>query len=427
LYLDAEFYTGVPMRAVSRRDFLASAPLAACGLARGQPPKADNPVKVPARAVTSGPKHHFFGYYDKTPWDRTGRYLLANEIDFVGRQPKPDEALTVGMVDLRDGDRFVPLAKTTAWCWQQGTMLQWLGSAPDREVVFNSLTGGEPSATVLDVHSGKARTLPRPVYALSADGAQAVSLDFARLHRLRPGYGYASYAERFADDPAPEQLGVWRMDMKTGKNDLAVTLKQLAAFKPDERFKGAHHWVNHLLFNPGGSRFVFLHRWKKPADRAWQTRMLTAKPDGTDLRITFDDGMVSHFDWKDDATIMAWARTMKDGNKFYTFDVLSGETKVVGADVLTQDGHCSFSPDRKWILNDTYPDKNRMQWLMLYKAATGRRFDLNQFHSPKEFTGPWRCDLHPRWNRDGTQVCIDGCHEPRRQIYVLDVSDVVKS
>jgi hypothetical protein len=30
---------------------------------------------VPVRAVTSGPWHHSFGYYDKTPWDSTGRYL----------------------------------------------------------------------------------------------------------------------------------------------------------------------------------------------------------------------------------------------------------------------------------------------------------------------------------------------------------------
>jgi hypothetical protein len=277
------------------------------------------------------------------------------------------------------------------------------------------------------VKSGKSRTLPRPVYALSPDGKQAVSLDFARLHRLRPGYGYASYAEHFADDPAPEKLGVWWMDVKTDKNDLVVNLKQLAAFKPDDRFTGAHHWVNHLLFNPGGTRFVFLHRWKKPDDRSWQTRMLTCKPDGTDLRITLDDGMVSHFDWRDDTTVLAWARTKKDGNKFYTVDVLSGEAKVIGADVLTQDGHCSYSPDRKWVLNDTYPDKDRMQRLMLFKVATGRRYDLNKFHSPKQFTGPVRCDLHPRWNRDGTQVCIDGCHDPQRQVYVLDVSEVVKS
>ena len=416
------------MHTPTRREFLCTSALALGTAAGAQEPKADNPVKVPARAVTKGPLHHWFGYYDKSPWDKTGRYLLAMRSEFCDRQPTAEDAISLGMVDLKNNDEWIGFDTTRTWCWQQGCMLQWLGSETDREVIFNVHNRGEPVAVVKDVLAQKAlRLLPRPIYCVSTDGRQALSLDFARLHRLRPGYGYAYGKEQFADDPAPEQLGVWWMDTKTGKNELVITLKQLAAFKPDDRFKGAHHWVNHLLFNPGGSRFVFLHRWKKPDDRSWQTRMLTAKPDGTDLRITFDDGMVSHFDWRDDATILAWARTKKGGNKFYTADVLSGETKVVGADVLTQDGHCSYSPDRKWILNDTYPDKERKQWLMLFKVATGRRYDLNQIHSPKQFTGPVRCDLHPRWNRDGTQVCIDGCHDPQRQVYVLDVSEVVKS
>ena len=103
-------------------------------------------------------------------------------------------------------------------------MLQWLGSAPDRRSSSTSSTDGQPVAVdPRRSHAARPRTLPRPIYALSADGTQAVTLDFARLHRLRPGYGYASYTEQFADDPAPEKLGVWRMDMTTGKNDLVIT------------------------------------------------------------------------------------------------------------------------------------------------------------------------------------------------------------
>src|SRR3954454_12271331 len=110
------------METLSRREFGRSAAAAPAGLFLGgrsvaQPPKAEYPFKVPARAVTKGPKHHWFGYYDKTPWYQTGRYLLANEIDFCDRQPNPGEEVTVGMVDLKDGDRFVELAKTPAWSW----------------------------------------------------------------------------------------------------------------------------------------------------------------------------------------------------------------------------------------------------------------------------------------------------------------------
>ncbi len=305
-------------------------------------------------------------------------------------------------------------------------MLQWLGSAPDREVIYNSLVDGKPAAIIRDVHSGKTRTLGRPIYAVSNDGKQAVTLDFARLHRLRSGYGYASYREEFANDPAPEKLGIWHVDLATGADKQIVSLKQLAAFKPDARFAGAHHWVNHLQFNPGGTRFVFLHRWRN-GEKPWATRIFTAKPDGSDLRLHLDTGMVSHFDWRDDGTILAWVKTPKDGNKFALIDVATDGLTVVADGVLTLDGHCSYSPDRRWILNDTYPDKNRLQWLMLYDPAKKRRYDLNQFHSPKAFAGPFRCDLHPRWNRDGTQVCFDGCHGPERQVYIVDVRDVVKA
>lgn len=383
-------------------------------------------IRLPARAVTQGPKHHWFGYYDKCPWDQSGRYLLAMENEFCHRQPTAEDAITVGMVDLKDKNRFIPLDTTRSWCWQQGTMLQWLGSAPDREVIYNSHADGRPIAIIRDVHSGKTRPLPRPIYAISHDGTQAVTLDFARLHRLRPGYGYASAPESYTDDPAPKQLGIWHLNLVTAAERQIISLQQLAEFQPDDRFRGAHHWVNHLQFNPGGTRFVFLHRWRI-GDKPWATRIFTAKPDGSDLRLHLDTGMVSHFDWRDDRTILAWVKTPNDGNKFATIDVMNNRLDILASGVLTQDGHCSYSPDRKWILNDTYPDKNRLQWLMLYNPAKNRRYDLNQFHSPPAFTGPYRCDLHPRWNRDGTQVCFDGCHDPQRQIYVVDVREIVNS
>jgi hypothetical protein len=408
---------------LSRREFAAVAALPVLAAARGQLPET-KPLNLAAKAVTRGPKHHWFGYYDKCPWDATGKTLLGMEVDFCDRQPTATDAITVGRVHLTDGNRFEPLATTTAWSWQQGTMLQWLGPKSDAEIVFNSVTDGHPSATILTVATGKTRILPKPIYALSHDGTQAVTLDYARLHRLRPGYGYASYVETFADDPAPKELGIWHMDMATGKNELIIPIAKLAAYKPDARFANTYHWVNHLQFNPGGTRFVFLHRWRV-GQKTWNTRIFTAKPDGSDLRLHLDTGMVSHFDWRDDRTLLMWAKTPKDGNAFCLVDVETNDVTLVGKGTLTQDGHCNYSPDRKWILNDTYPDKERKQTLMLVNVATGRRIDLNRFLSPAAFTGPTRCDLHPRWNRTGTQVCFDGSHDPQRQIYVVDVADVV--
>src|SRR5688572_7836761 len=125
-------------------------------------PPAPRQVDVPVRAITRGPKHHFFGYYEKTPWDATGRYVLAMEDGFMDRMPSADDALTVGMIDLEDGDRFIPFDSTRAWCWQQGTMLQWLPAAADRLVVYNQRDGDRFIGVVRDVHAGHTRPLTRP-------------------------------------------------------------------------------------------------------------------------------------------------------------------------------------------------------------------------------------------------------------------------
>ena len=54
--------------------------------------------KPPVRTITRGPKHHWFGYYDKLEFDPTDRFVLSNEVDFEGRTPRPDDVIRVGIV-----------------------------------------------------------------------------------------------------------------------------------------------------------------------------------------------------------------------------------------------------------------------------------------------------------------------------------------
>jgi hypothetical protein len=308
-------------------------------------------------------------------------------------------------------------------------MLQWLGKAADRNVIYNSVADGKYVSIVCDVHSGRTRTLPMPIYAVSRDGTQAVSLDFDRVNRLRPGYGYLALPERHKDEPAPADAGIYHLNLATGNSQLIIDLAWTAAQEPDDRFTDGEHWFNHLQFNPSGTRFIFLHRWRNPKRKSWWTRLYTANPDGSAIRLLSDVGMVSHFDWRDDRTIIAWTKTKEKGNHFYLIDDRTAEHTVIGDKVLTVDGHCSFSPDRKWLLNDTYPDKkDHKLTLMLYRPSDNRRIDIGRFFMPPDWKHkPWRCDLHPRWNRDGTQVCVDTAHLPTRQICVIDVGHITKS
>ncbi len=131
--------------------------------------------------LTGGPAHHFFGYYEKSPWDASGRYILANEADFNDRMPKPADELRVGVIDTAGGHRFEPIGSTRAWCWQQGCMLQWLPPDYGPWVVYNRRSDERFVAMRQHIVTGERRGLAMPIYQLDPRGRYALSLNFARL------------------------------------------------------------------------------------------------------------------------------------------------------------------------------------------------------------------------------------------------------
>ncbi len=377
------------------------------------------------RAITRGPQHHWFGYYDKLQLDPSCRYALGMEVDFEHRSPRPEDAIKIGMVDLEDGDRWIELGATRAWCWQQGCMLQWRPGAAT-EIVWNDREGDGFVCHVLDVESGIKRTLPQPLYTLSPDGQIAVGADFRRIQHMRPGYGYAGLVDPNREVLAPEDTGIHRLDLESGESRLILSVAEIARIPyPHGDISAARHYFNHLLFSPDGSRFIFLHRWRF-AEGGFHTRMLTAAPDGTDVRVVDDYGRTSHFIWRDPEHILAWAWHPSAESRFYLYGDGNGEVEVVGEGAMRKNGHCTYLPGLEWILNDTYPLKDeRMQQLYLYHVATNRRVELGAFPAPEEYTGEWRCDLHPRSSPDGHTVIVDSAHgDEGRQMYLIDISEI---
>ena len=380
----------------------------------------------PTRVLTRGPKHHWFGYYDKLEFDPANRYVLAMEVDFEHRSPRPDDVIRIGMVDLADADRWIELGRSSAWGWQQGCMLQWVPGTKST-ILWNDREDDRYVCRILDVETGEKRTIASPIYALSPDGRTAITADFRRINDVRPGYGYAGFPDPYADQLAPKDSGVWRVDLKSGRTELIVSIAEVARFGTIPRnAPSVKHYFNHLLFNPDGSRFVFLHRWRYPAGNRL-TRMLTAAPDGSDLRVVDGNGLTSHFIWRDPAHILAWSEQPSHGRAFYLFeDRTGGRIEAIGAGVLAEDGHCSYLPGGEWILSDTYPDKERNQKPHLYHVATGRIVPLGSFPAPPAYRGEWRCDTHPRFSRDGRLVVVDSPHDDAgRQLHLIDISGIV--
>lgn len=393
--------------------------LLAAGLAQG--------AEIPIRRLTQGPRFHWFGYYDKLQFDPSGRYLLGQQVDFEGRSPRPEDSIRIGIIDTAQGDSWTEIGSTRAWNWQQGAMLQWLPQS-DRLLMWNDRDGDRFVCRIYDLKSKRTRTLPAPVYTLSPDGKTGLAPDFRRLNDVRPGYGYAGIADPNREKLTPPDAGIWRIDLRRGKPDLLFSLADVAKIPHREAYSpNAKHWFNHLLFNPDGSRFIFLHRWRGDKEgTSFSTRMFTASAAGRDLYPLDPWGKTSHFIWRDPQHVLAWAWHPSHQNAFYLYRDQTEQVEVVGPGVMTVNGHCTYLPGNRWILNDTYPDPQRLQHLYLFNVATRQRVPLADLLSPKQYTGEWRTDLHPRFSPDGKKVCIDSTHEGLgRQMYLLDISGLV--
>ncbi|QDT57146.1 hypothetical protein Pan44_52130 [Caulifigura coniformis] len=420
----------------TRRRFLQAGLAGAAGLAIGRRGLAASETSIPVRAITRGPKHHWFAYYDKLQFDPTNRYVLSNEVDFEHRTPEPTDVINVGMVDIQDGDRWIELGQSRAWGWQQGCMLQWIPGS-DSRVIWNDREGDQFVSRIHDVRTKETRTLPSAIYTISPDGRFAITADFARIQSLRPGYGYVGLPDQFADQKAPKESGIFRVDLETGERKLILSLHDIAQVPVSGEKVDQHwHWFNHLLISPDSKRFTVLNRWRAedPAtgklQPRWQTRMLTASVDGGDLAILKLSTMISHFIWKDPEHISMWTKPLDKPDGFYVVKDRTSETTVIGEGIMTRDGHLTYIPGHPdWILNDSYPDKvNRNQVPYLFHVPTGKKVELGAFHSPLQYTGEWRCDTHPRASNDGRLVTIDSPHGGNgRQLYLIDVSGVLNS
>jgi len=381
---------------------------------------------IKAVPLTSGPKHHFFGYYDKFQVNATGTKMLTMEVDFMDRPPAAPDAARIGVIDLAAGNRLEIVAETHAWCWQQSCMLQWFPGDAARKIIFNVRRDDHFGCCILDIESGEKRFFERPIYTVSSDGRFAMCPNFARLADTRPGYGYEGIADPWADENAPEDDGIYHLDLETGDSRLVYSLAQAAELDPLPEAKGAKHWFNHLLLSPDDHRVCFMHR-RNWANTKWHTRLLTMNVDGSEVYCVNDHELNSHFIWRDPETLLTWARRHDRGDHYYYLTDRAQRARPLAPDKLTRDGHMSYHPRGDWIVTDTYPWKDEpFRRLILYNERTDEYVELGRFHSPTNLVAvECRCDLHPRWSRDGRLVTFDSLHEGSRQVYAVDVSGIV--
>lgn len=364
-------------------------------------------------------KEYFFGYYDKSPWDATGKYMLCMRANNTWSDVSPKEKAEIILIDTQNGNKTRKLAETSAWNVQQSCMLQWLGPDFSSRVLYNDCRNGKYCAVILDIATGKERIISAPVYTVSSAGKTALTLDFSRLYNLRPGYGYYNVSEETKGIALPETTAVWTIDLENNEVNPLLKYTDFASFQPRKEMSeaGSVHKVNHLMISPNGKRFMVLYRWF--VGQRKYTRLITCNVDGSDMYLLSDDNMVSHCCWKNNEEILAFENKHETGQGYYLMKDKSDIYSHLWS-AISGDGHPSYLSDSSLVVTDTYPNRKRIAEIRILKD--NYIFPVARVFSPFKYDNDTRCDLHPRWNRTGDKICIDSVHEGHRGLYVINIT-----
>lgn len=373
--------------------------------------------------ISPNDKEHeyFFGYYDKTPWDASGRYMICMRAKDTWSVPDPLDTADILLIDTADNNSVHKVATTHTWNVQQGCMAQWLGPDYKSRILYNDMRDGKYCSVVQNVETGEEKVLPVPAYTVSTDGKTALSLDFSRLHSLRLGYGYAALPEATKDVAQPDTTAVWKMDIETGAVIEMLKYTDFAKFqpRPEMQEEGSVHKVNHLMLSPNGKRFMVLYRWF--CGQRKYTRLVTCNVDGTDMYVLSDDDMVSHCYWKNDEEIIAFERKKEFGPGYYLMKDKTQEWTHLWPQ-LSNDGHPSYCPvDADLVVFDTYPSRARVQEVKVARDTDSEPMTVAKVFAPFRYDNDTRCDLHPRWSRDGRKISFDSTFEGRKGLYVINL------
>ncbi len=379
--------------------------------------------------------HFHFGYYDRCPFDPSGRLHLALKIPQQERLPDPGETAVVGYVDC-ETQAFTPVLETQAWSHQLSALMNWLPHKPGTFCFSDMQPDGNewrPVTRIYHVDDGHIGDIDTHLYNVSWDGKIGGGMDFSRIPRRGYSFARTPMNPDLLQPVDPEVEGIFFVDMDRGSSKLVVSYSDMiknhpTAYGLEERY----WWINQVMFNCDNTRAISLFRSAPTATKLWPwtTDMFTYRIDGSDLSCSLPNPYwrraISHEVWgRTPREILVDADWRDEGNEYVVFEEGSWPLKAHRISKgLGPQGHLNFSPDGRWLAGDTY-GRDGTQTLGLVEVKSGTLCEIGTFkHATPGAEGDIRCDLHPRWSADSRFITVDSIHEGARKIFLLDIEEV---
>jgi hypothetical protein len=392
------------------------------------------PFELKIEQITSGTKHHFFGYIGQCrtiPWNASDRYILGMEIEHIDRMPRPDEAAVIILVDTHQNNKVIRIDKTHAWNPQQGTMFYWNPRAAETQFIFNDrdVQTGRVFAVLYDIEKRKRIREYRDDQApignggFAQNGGAFLGINYGRLARLRAVTGYPETLDWSKHDNAPDNDGIFVVEIDTGARRLLVSYQQLAEklrkHYPD--IEDTALFINHTLWNRTGDRVYFFARgnWEKRSkDRTKINKPFSIHIDGTGLTM-HDTHIGGHPEWAEDHLLIG---RQQDDQILYDADKQEIVGKLGTPEIFPKpEGDVSLSPDGTLFANG-YKNGTENRFVV-YRRSDGA-YVRSKGLDKGDYSGDIRIDPAPRWNRANNAILVPGlATNNTRQMFVIRILD----
>ena len=377
--------------------------------------------RVHIKSVLEAEGYHVYrGYYDIDYLDIEKNRFLCHRLPLNAENNRTTKC-EVGFYNLNDLS-FHKAADTNAWCWQQGSRLRWHPVLKDR-ILYNDASDGHYCCRVVNIDNDICeQVIDRALYDITPDLKYGLSLNYSRLQRLRPGYGYNYFEDVTKGENAPKNDGVFLVDIAANQSRLLYSLASLSeAVDPELR---CAHYINHISVAPDGEHFIFFHIYVDPQVSGWKTVLYVSDLQGKKLSVLEKDDRVSHYCWLNNTTILVTCIHKESGSSqeyYCTYDVISGKKTRLSHAGLNKDGHPGRFPDSDVCITDTYPqvhDMNRQSVLMFSLNGKDVQKVASIYHDYR-LVEEKRCDLHPSIGDGGNIISVDSTFRGGKRSVVL--------
>jgi hypothetical protein len=236
--------------------------------------------------------------------------------------------------------------------------------------------------------------------------------------------GYPAALDWSQADNAPDNDGIFVVDIKTGAKQLLVSYQQLAdrLKQRNVNVEDTALFINHTLWNRRGDRVYFFVRggWGQRGTRINTPCSIHA--DGTGLTL-HKRHIGGHPEWAEDKLLIG-----RRGENQVLYDV-DRQTIVghLGTPKIFPDpeGDISLSPSGDWFVNGYKKgDKN---YYVVYRRSDGA-YGRSEGIDKGPYAGDIRIDPAPRWNRTNDAILVPGiAKDETRQMFVIRVVGPVGS